>query len=247
MPVYLVDQPCRGNARRSTVAGQISTAPEEGFFFGQFRMGLWPKFNNRSAFPQNAKSLDQLFRQMTPNTAPYDAKVNANALSSVFEKTGDAIFVRHSQGCGIDWLISMQSDRVKGIVAYEPGSGFPFTKSEVSVPIKNADFFGNMKAEEVSMEAFLKLTRFPIVIFYSDYMTRHPHNDYWRAASEMADLFAAAVNRHGDDAKVNRLPDIDIRGNSHFSFAEKTIKRSPQYSKNGWKKSNSTIVEDNDG
>ena len=184
-------------------------------------MGLWPKFSNRSAFPQNAKSLDQFFRQVTPNTAPYDAKVNANALSSVFEKTGDAVFVRHSQGCGIDWLISMQSDRVKGIVAYEPGSGFPFTKSEVSVPIKNADFFGNMKAEEVSMEAFLKLTRFPIVIFYSDYMTRHPHNDYWRAASEMADLFAAAVNRHGDDAKVNRLPDIDIHGNSHFPFAEK--------------------------
>ena len=183
---------------------------------------------------------------MTPNTAPYDAKVNANALSSVFEKTGDAVFVRHSQGCGIDWLISMQSDRVKGIVAYEPGSGFPFTKSEVSVPIKNADFFGNMKAEEVSMEAFLKLTRFPIVIFYSDYMTRHPHNDYWRAASEMADLFAAAVNRHGDDAKVNRLPDTGIRGNSHFSFAEKTIKRSPQYSKNGWEKRNSTAVGNND-
>lgn len=90
-----------------------------------------------------------------------------------------------------------------------------------------------MKAEEVSMEAFLKLTRFPIVIFYSDYMTTHPHNDYWRAASEMADLFAAVVNRHGGDAKVIRLPDIGIRGNSHFPFAEKTIKRSLQYSKNG--------------
>lgn len=97
-----------------------------------------------------------------------------------------------------------------------------------------------MKAEEVSMEAFLKLTRFPIVIFYSDYMTTHPHNDYWRAASEMADLFAAVVNHHGGDAKVIRLPDIGIRGNSHFPFAEKTIKRSLQYSKNGWKKSNST-------
>lgn len=37
----------------------------------------------------------------------------------------------------------------------------------------------------------------------------------------MADLFAAAVNRHGDDAKVIRLPDIGIHGNSHFPFAEK--------------------------
>ena len=59
----------------------------------------------------------------------------------------------------------MQSAHVKGIVAYEPGSGFPFPKGEVPAPIKNAGFFEDMKAEEVSMEAFLKLTRFPIVIF----------------------------------------------------------------------------------
>ena len=154
---------------------------------------------------------------MTPNTAPYDAKVNADALTSVFEKTGDAVFVTHSQGCSIGWLVGIQSDHVKGIVAYEPGSGFPFPKGEVPTPIKNAGFFGDMKAEEVSLEAFLKLTRFPIVIFYGDYIpkapTTHPHNDYWRAASEMADLFA--------DAKVIRLPDIDIHGNSHFPFAEK--------------------------
>lgn len=78
-------------------------------------------------------------------------------------------------------------------------------------------------------------------------MTTHPHNDYWRAASEMAERFAATINRYGGDAKVIRPPDIGIRGNSHFPFAEKTIKRSPQYSKNGWKKNNSTIVEDNDG
>lgn len=82
-----------------------------------------------------------------------------------------------------------------------------------------------MKAEEVPMDAFLKLTHFPIVIFYGDYIpktpTRHPHNDYWRAASEMADLFAAAVNRHGGDAKVIRLPDVGIYGNSHFPFAER--------------------------
>lgn len=42
-------------------------------------------------------------------------------------------------------------------------------------------------------------------------MTKHPRNDYWRAA----------VNRHGGDAKVVHLPDLGIRGNSHFPFAEK--------------------------
>ena len=98
------------------------------------------QFNAGSVFPQDPKSLDQFFRQMTPNTAPYDVKVNADALTSVFEKTGDAVFVTHSQGCGIGWLIGMQSDHVKGIVAYEPSSGFPFPKGEVPTPIKNAGF-----------------------------------------------------------------------------------------------------------
>ena len=223
--VYLVDQPRRGNAGRSTVPGKIDAAPDEGFWFGQFRMGLWPAFNDGSQFPQDEASLDQFFRQMTPNTAPYDAKVNADALAAVFEKTGDAVFLTHSQGCGIGWLVGMKSPHVKGIAAYEPGSGFPFPKGEVPRPIKNASFFGDFKADEVPLEDFLKLTKFPIVIYYGDFIpktpTTHPHNDYWRAAAMMADAFAEAVNRHGGDAKVVHLPDIGIKGNSHFPFAEK--------------------------
>lgn len=86
--------------------------------------------------------------------------------------------------------------------------------------------------------------------FYGDYIpkapTTHPHNDYWRAASEMADLFAAAVNRHGGDTKVIRLPDIGIHGNSHFPFAEKNNQEVAEVFKNGWEKSNSTIVGNND-
>ena len=199
-PVYLVDQPRRGDAGRSTVPGEISAEPDEGFWFGQFRMGLWPKFNDGSQFPQDEASMDQFFRQMTPNTAPYDAKVNAEALVKVFEKTGDAVFLTHSQGCGVGWLVGMKSDHVKGIAAYEPGSGFPFPKGEVPAPIANNSFFGDLKADEV---------------------TKHPHNDYWRAAAMMADAFVKAVNRHGGDARVVHLPDLGIRGNSHFPFAEK--------------------------
>lgn len=47
----------------------------------------------------------------------------------------------------------------------------------------NAGFFGDMKAEEVPMDAFLKFTRFPSVIVYGDYIPKtpicHRHNDYW--------------------------------------------------------------------
>ena len=178
-PVYLVDQPRRGNAGRSTVAGTIDAAPDEGFWFGQFRMGLWPNFNEGSTFPQDEASLNQFYRQMTPNTAPYDAEVNAKALAAVFERSGDAVFLTHSQGCGIGWLVGMKSEHVKGIAAYEPGSGFPFPKGEVPAPIENASFFGPMKANEVPLDDFKKLTKFPIVIYYGDFIpkepTKHPH------------------------------------------------------------------------
>lgn len=80
--VYLIDQPRRGGAGRSTVSSRIDASPDEGFRFGQFRMGLWPKLNEGSQFPQDEASLDQFFRQMTPNTAPYDARVNADAIAA---------------------------------------------------------------------------------------------------------------------------------------------------------------------
>ena len=59
--------------------------------------------------------------------------------------------------------------------------------------------------KKVPLEDFLKLTKFPIVIYYGDYVpkadevTKHPHNDYWRAATMMSDAFAKTVNRHGGD------------------------------------------------
>lgn len=123
----------------------------------------------------------------------------------------------------------MKSPHVKGIAAYEPGSGFPFPKGEVLAPVENASFFGAMKADEVPLKDFLELTKFPIVIYYGDFIpsapSPQPHADYWRAAARLADAFAQAVNRHGGDARVVRLPEIGIKGNSHFPFRRKTTRR----------------------
>ena len=100
---FLVDQPRRAGAGagKASVPGEIPAKSDEAFFFGQFRMGLWPKFNAGSQFPQDAESLNQFFRQMTPNTAPYDARVNAKALAAALERSGDAVLVTHPQGGGI--------------------------------------------------------------------------------------------------------------------------------------------------
>ena len=41
---YLIDQPRRGNAGRSTAATTITPKPDEQFWFGQFRVGVWPNY-----------------------------------------------------------------------------------------------------------------------------------------------------------------------------------------------------------
>lgn len=209
-PVYLMDQPRNGAAGRATVAGKIDASPDEGFWFGQFRMGLWPNFYEGTQFPTDAASLNQFYRQMTPNTAPYSAEVAADAvvetLKEAGSKSGTAVLITHSQGGGIGWLagIKAPNNAIRAIVSYEPGSGFPFPEGEVPAPIDNASFFGAFKANAVPPDKFLKLTKYPIVIYYGDYIpreaTENPHTDYWRAAAEMDDYWAAAVNRHGGNA-----------------------------------------------
>lgn len=222
--VYLVDQPRRGDAGRSTVSATVETTPDEQFWFGQFRIGIWPEFFNNTQFARSDASLNQFFRQMTPNTGPYDAGVISDAMAAVFERTGDGILVTHSQGCGPGWLTAIKSNKVRAIVAYEPGSGFVFPEGELPSPIPNASSFGPFTASEVPLEQFKALTRMPIVIYYGDNIpdqpVSEPHQDYWRAAVHMAKLWAEAVNRHGGDAVVVQFPKIGIHGNTHFPFSD---------------------------
>ena len=118
----------------------------------------------------------------------------------------------------------MKSENVRGIVAYEPGSGFVFPEGEAPDPIDNASSFGPLSAGEVPLDQFMALTRIPIVIYYGDNIpaepVNQPHQDYWRAALRMARLWADAVNRHGGDATVVHLPEAGIHGNTHFPFSD---------------------------
>ncbi|MDD3683588.1 alpha/beta hydrolase [Desulfovibrio desulfuricans] len=222
--VYLVDQPRRGDAGRSTISATVEATPDEQFWFGQFRLGIWPNFYTGSQFAKGDSSLDQFYRQMTPNTGPFDAEVISNALAALFDRVGSAILVTHSQGGGPGWLIAIKSSKVRAVVAYEPGSGFVFPKGELAEPIANASAFGPFKANEVPLEQFMALTRIPIVIYYGDNIPEQPvaepHRDYWRAALRMARLWAEAVNRHGGDVTVVHLPEVGIHGNTHFPFSD---------------------------
>jgi pimeloyl-ACP methyl ester carboxylesterase len=221
--VYLVDQPRRGDAGRSTVAMNVEPTTDEQMWFQQFRLGIWPDFYPGVQFPQDEESLNQYYRQMTPNTGPFDMEVISDAIASLFAKTGPGILVTHSQGGGPGWVSVMKSPNIKAVVNYESGSGFPFPQDEVPEGIPNR-YNNVLSGYGVPMEEFKKLTQIPIVIYFGDFIPvdRHenPALDYWNAAVKMADKWAETVNRHGGDVTVVHLPKAGILGNTHFPFSD---------------------------
>lgn len=221
-PVYLIDQPRRGNASRSTVAGTINPTPDEQGWFGTFRVGIWPNYFEGVQFSKDTEALNQYFRQMVPNVGPIDMNVNTDAVSALFTKIGPAILVTHSHSGGMGWATAIKSQNIKAIVSYEPGSGFVFPEGEVPAPIAMAG--GSLAAVSVPMTDFMKLTKIPIIIYYGDNIPEkpmdNPGQDGWRARLEMARLWRDCVNKHGGDVTVIHLPEIGIKGNTHFPFSD---------------------------
>jgi len=220
-PVYLVDQPRRGQAGQTTVPATIDTTTQDQNWFTQFRIGLAPDYFPGVQFPRDEESLNQFFRWQTPNTGPYDNEVISDAMAAVFEKSGPGVLVTHSQGGLPGWYTAIKSRRVRGVVAFEPGS-FVFPEDDLPEPIPN--IYRTIEGVPVPRRDFLRLTRRPVVVYYGDNIPSEPSDvpaqDFWRASLAMARRWADLVNRHGGDATVVHLPEVGIEGNTHFIFAD---------------------------
>jgi pimeloyl-ACP methyl ester carboxylesterase len=220
--VYLVDQPRRGRAGNSTVPATIEPTPFDQLFFDQFRIGKWPNYFENVQFDRKPETLDQFFRSVTPNTGSYDAGVISEAMSALFAKIGPGILFTHSQGGGPGWLTAIKNPNIKAIVAFEPGSGFIFPEGELPAAMPSAA--GTLSPEAVPLADFAKLTRIPIVIYYGDNFPAEPTTergqDNWRVRLAMARLWVDAINKHGGDARLVHLPDVGIRGNTHFLMSD---------------------------
>jgi pimeloyl-ACP methyl ester carboxylesterase len=220
--VYLIDQPRRGNAGRSTVAAAVTPTPDEQERFCMFRIGIWPDYFPGIQFARDKETLNQYFRQMTPNTGSFDMEVISDAISELFNKIGEGILVTHSQGGGPGWLSAIKNPKIKAVVSYEPGSNFIFPEEEVPPTIQSSG--GPLSALGVPMSEFLKLTKIPIIIYYGDNIPSHPVDnpgqDSWRVRLEMARLWRDAVNRYGGDVTLVHLPEIGVLGNTHFPFSD---------------------------
>lgn len=221
-PVYVIDQPRRGNAARGTVEGTITPTPDEQGWFGTFRVGIWPDYFEGVQFSKDPEALNQYFRQMVPNVGPIDITVNVNAVSALFDKIGDGILVSHSHSGGMGWRTAIKNQHIKAIVSYEPGSGFVFPEGEVPAAMPSSG--GTLEAAGIPMADFQKLTKIPIIIYYGDFIPKepiaNPGQDGWRVRLEMARKWRDCVNKHGGDVTVVHLPEIGVRGNTHFPFSD---------------------------
>jgi hypothetical protein len=220
--VYVIDSPRRGNAGQSTVPMTLTATPEDQIWFNTFRVGIWPEFFRGVQFSREPETLNQYFRQSTPNTGPFDIDVASDAIAALFDKIGPGILVSHSQGGGVGWFSALKSQNIKAIVSYEPGSNFVFPQGDVPPALPSSA--GPLEPVAVPEADFLRLTKIPIVIYYGDYIpdqpTTNPGQDQWRVRLVMARQWAQAVNSRGGDVTVVHLPDIGISGNTHFPFSD---------------------------
>ncbi|MDO4159408.1 MAG: alpha/beta fold hydrolase [Prevotellaceae bacterium] len=229
--VYLVDQPRIGEAGGTTDAdgnhkGRIVPAYNSRAKFTLFRLGEWPDFYTGVQFPKDSASVDQFLRQGAMTIGAENRDLTADAMAALLDKTGSAVLVTHSANGTVGWRTALRSDSLKAIVAYEPGGGrfgpFIFPKGEVPEAIPT--YWGPIEPMEVEREEFMKLTNFPIVIYYGDNIATEPvtdaGRDQWRGELQMARLFAETINRYGGDCTVIHLPDIGIKGNTHFPFLD---------------------------
>ena len=217
--VWLVDQPRRGEAGQTSVAGTMTTTPSDQTWYTQFRIGTYLNdeftYNEGSQFPQGEEVLDQFFRQMTPDTgmdnAAGDQSIDntvvaqavAAAIDEIYERTGqDSILVTHSQGGLPGWEVPRYTDHVAAIVAIEPGG-----------------------AAAVDSEAYSAMVEqnIPVTFYYGDYIGEEFTDvpaAMWSMMAASADTFTEAYNAAGGNSTVVHLPDEGITGNDHFMFQD---------------------------
>ncbi len=227
---YIIDQPHRGRSGRATTNGTISAVPgpgatgEQGIFI-RFRIGIWPNYFPGVQFPSDSASLDQWWRQQTPDTAATSNDVATNAIAALFSKIGPAVLVTHSASGVLGWITATKSDNVKAVYAYEPVTQV-FPAGQVPDPVPSGPL-GPITGTPIPLADFVKLTKIPIEVIWGDNFptanqspSTYPDIEIWQGRIIMAQKFVDLVNSMGGNARLIHLPDIGIFGNTHFAMSD---------------------------
>ena len=231
-PVYIVDFPRRGRAGYPSFGGTFGTLDanqqivpnrtgQAGREYAWSRWRLGPKYPEVfpvQAFPMNA--VDSFLQHLVP-TVSDDAQVISGALIALLDKIGPAVVVTHSQSGLFGWLAGARSPHVKGIISYEPGFVFEHGSMPAPIPL----YKGTQSAgTAITAAEFANLAKIPIQVVYGDNIPKTPIPDLIadgrRAQVITSKLFVDALSKTGGNAAVLHLPDVGLRGNSHFMFSD---------------------------
>ena len=237
--VYVVDFPRRGRAGIPTFTGPFGEidgntyidinknrrfSNEETFPF--FRLGdELGKYYPDTAFGKNG--LNQFEQQNIASVAD-DPQVISDALAALVDKIGPVILLTHSQSGYFGWLTRIKSKNVKAIITYEPGppKGLIFPEGEAPKPRKLFNGALLTHATEVPLQDYKKLTEIPIQIINGDHIpiptepVSNLYLDFWRVRTMDVVDFAKTINEHGGDASILNLPDVGLKGNTHFPMSD---------------------------
>lgn len=214
-PTYVVDQVARGrsgfnqailnNVRTKKVdAGELPPARRfaDEWVWPNFRIGL--KENepfDTTLFP--VEYLDELSKQGVPDLSGILPNYGANykALSDLALDLNQAVLISHSQSGNFPMEAAFINPKgIAAIVSLEPG-GCRTTLDE-----------GQLKI----------LSKIPILFVFGDYLeTPTGISHSWQTACDQCEAFTKNLNDAGGNAKVLRLPDVGIKGNSHMLMQDK--------------------------
>lgn len=160
---------------------------------------------------------------MTPTLGSVDFDVYSDAYAALFDKIGPAVFVTHSQGGPVGWQTLLKTKNIKGIVAYEPGGGIPFPEGQVPEEGRVLTLSNKTEGIEVPTNVFMEYTKVSIVVFYGDNLPdtdERPEIYEWTRRLHLMRRWAEMLNRLGGDVTVIHLPDVGLRGNTHFPMSD---------------------------
>lgn len=214
-PVYLWDGPRVGRANWG--CAEYTYSPEPGRDqrnFIAWRFGAaYPEWFDGVQFPKDdPEAWNQAMRARYEEfDTVANAKLQAAAAAKLADRIGPTVALTNSAGGLRAILAALESDNIKGIVAYE-NVGYVFPQGEgPGIPE------GRFGPVEVPLEEFRKLTRIPMQMVWGDNVE---HAAFSTSALEQSRLFVSLVNKYGGNAEVLMLPDAGLSGNTHIPFAD---------------------------
>jgi pimeloyl-ACP methyl ester carboxylesterase len=212
--VYWVDRPGYGRSPTNVRYGELSDSANSSIINFLARSEHWP---GNSADPEDESILTWL-SSSPPGPYAGDPIAAAN-LSTLLDRIGPAILVTHSAGAAGGWMAAdMNSDKVAGIISFEPGASNMTSDIRHGLtfqPALSEDFSPYEDSAGCEMQAPGSPAR---LVNYQNIPVHLVGSELGLTAGLPC---AVKVFEQADvTVKYTYLPDLGFTGNGHFMMAE---------------------------